>query len=137
MHALLHSLRKGSKGRAVDSQTEDSCARTINEMQARIDGASHGRSLLAQSSGADSSAGADEELKQHAAFARRATEWLTIRDFGTTKECIDALRADGAPGLQLPGLRLCGKQFAPNRTLAIHMVAWSPRLPRGWYPRPH
>ena len=36
-----------------------------------------------------------EELKQHAAFARRATEWLTIRDFGTTKECIDALRADG------------------------------------------
>ena len=36
-----------------------------------------------------------EELKQHAAFARRATEWLTIRDFDTTKECLDALRADG------------------------------------------
>ena len=76
MHALLHSLRKGSKGRAVDSQTEDSCARTINEMQARIDGASHGRSLLAQSSGADESTGADEELKQHAAALLSPTRGL-------------------------------------------------------------
>jgi tRNA G18 (ribose-2'-O)-methylase SpoU len=36
-----------------------------------------------------------DELKEHAAFARKATDWTTIREFSSTAECIKALRAEG------------------------------------------
>lgn len=35
------------------------------------------------------------ERAMHHLFARKATEWLTVREFDDTKSCIDALRADG------------------------------------------
>jgi tRNA G18 (ribose-2'-O)-methylase SpoU len=40
----------------------------------------------------------EEEVKdraQHHLFAQRALEWLEVREFHTTKECIDVLRQDG------------------------------------------
>lgn len=36
-----------------------------------------------------------EERRQHHLFARNATEWLTIREFETTAECIKALKETG------------------------------------------
>lgn len=36
-----------------------------------------------------------EERRQHHLFARNATEWLSIREFDTTSECISALRETG------------------------------------------
>ena len=36
-----------------------------------------------------------EQRRQHHLFARNATEWLSIREFETTAECIDALRETG------------------------------------------
>ena len=32
------------------------------------------------------------EGPQHAAFARRANEWTSIREFATTAECLDSMR---------------------------------------------
>ena len=40
----------------------------------------------------------EEEVRdraQHHLFAQRALEWLDVREFQTTKECIDVLRQDG------------------------------------------
>lgn len=36
-----------------------------------------------------------EELQQHAAYAKKAVEWLSVQQFETTAECVDALKADG------------------------------------------
>jgi len=36
-----------------------------------------------------------QELKEHSAFARKATDWTTIRQFSTTAECLAALKAAG------------------------------------------
>ena len=36
-----------------------------------------------------------EARKLHHLYAQRATEWLTVRDFASTKECLDELRATG------------------------------------------
>jgi len=36
-----------------------------------------------------------EELRDHVAFAKMATSWLTVRNFDTTAELIAALRAEG------------------------------------------
>jgi tRNA G18 (ribose-2'-O)-methylase SpoU len=36
-----------------------------------------------------------QELKEHSAFARKATDWTSIREFSTTAECLLALRAAG------------------------------------------
>jgi tRNA G18 (ribose-2'-O)-methylase SpoU len=36
-----------------------------------------------------------EARKMHHLYAQRATEWLTVRNFDTTQECLDALRETG------------------------------------------
>jgi tRNA G18 (ribose-2'-O)-methylase SpoU len=36
----------------------------------------------------------DKVRYEHGKFARRATEWITVREFKTSKECLQALRAD-------------------------------------------
>ena len=42
------------------------------------------------------------ELREHVAFARDATKWLSVRDFATTAELLAALRADGYAATSLP-----------------------------------
>jgi tRNA G18 (ribose-2'-O)-methylase SpoU len=36
-----------------------------------------------------------QDRAMHHLFARKATEWLTVREFDDTKSCIDALRKEG------------------------------------------
>lgn len=36
-----------------------------------------------------------QELNEHSAFARKATDWTTIREFSSTAECLVALKAAG------------------------------------------
>jgi len=36
-----------------------------------------------------------EQRRQHKMFAQKATEWIAVRDFGTTTECLQALRQGG------------------------------------------
>lgn len=38
---------------------------------------------------------ADKVRYEHGKFAKRATEWICVREFKTSKECMDALRQDG------------------------------------------
>ena len=35
-----------------------------------------------------------EKLQRHVAYAKKAYKWLTVREFATTTECIEALRAE-------------------------------------------
>mmetsp|Transcript_17247 Transcript_17247/g.53853 ORF Transcript_17247/g.53853 Transcript_17247/m.53853 type:complete len:204 (+) Transcript_17247:286-897(+) len=37
----------------------------------------------------------EAELREHMAYAQRASKWLEIRSFATTQACVEALRADG------------------------------------------
>ena len=36
-----------------------------------------------------------EQRKSHHLFAKRAAEWLTVREFSSTRECIEELRETG------------------------------------------
>lgn len=54
--------------------------------------------IVRSTTGTVNKSATEEDLKsrrEHNRYAKKATEWTSIREFGSTKECIDALREDG------------------------------------------